>query len=70
MIATKPAVEAHISRVRRTCCVPRAFTYEKRKANRLHRRELNHLTFMIMNDPERWWDEPFTVASLSTWDLW
>ena len=71
MIATLPAVQANCSRVRRYACIGEdTIRYEKRNANRRHRRALNLATRQMCHDPERWWDEGFNAPSLSSWDLW
>jgi len=70
MIATLPAVQASCKRVKRYVCLDRKYLrYEKRNANRRHRRALNRATRLMIQDPERFWDECFNAYSLSSWDL-
>jgi hypothetical protein len=71
MIATLPAVQANCSRVKRYACIsPNSISYDKRIANRRHRRALNRVTRQMVSDPDRWWSEGFNAPSLSSWDLW
>jgi len=71
MITSLPAVQANCSRVKRYICVSeKVVRWEKRIANRRHRRALDRITRQMAHDPERWWDEGFNAPSLSSWDLW
>jgi hypothetical protein len=71
MISTLPAVQANCSHVSRYACIsPQTIYWEKRYANRRHRRALNRATRQMASDPDRWWDEGFNAPSLSSWDLW
>lgn len=71
MIATLPAVQFNCHRHHIYCFIsPQTIRYEKRNANRRHRRALNRATRMMCRDPERWWNEGFDAPSLSSWDLW
>jgi hypothetical protein len=75
MIATKPAVQKSCSHVKRFVCYSSHASairqsWEKRNANRRHRRALNRATRQMLHDPERWWSEGFNAPSLSSWDLW
>lgn len=71
MIATLPAVQANCSRCKRYACMSARYVrYEKRNANRRHRRALNRTTRKFINDPESFYDEGFNAPSLSSWDLW
>ena len=71
MIATLPAVQGGCSHIHRYVCLGRkTLRYEKRNANRRHRRYLNSVTRRMQHDPELWYSECFDAPSLSTWDLW
>lgn len=71
MIATFPAVQAELNRIKRYCCMRDVtYTKEKRIANRRHRRALNRATRRMGQDPERWWNEGFNAPTLSSRDLW
>lgn len=71
MIATLPAVQAACKLAHRYVVISAScMRYEKRIANRRHRRALNRATDKMIHDPDRWWDEGFNAPSLSSWDLW
>lgn len=70
MIATKPAVQFNCRYAYRVCCFSAENKYwQKRNANRRHRRALNAATRRMTHDPERFYDEGFNAPSLSSWDL-
>jgi len=70
MIATLPSVQASCKHVKRYVCLgAKHLRYAKRNANRRHRRALNRATRLMIQDPERFWDEGFNAPSLSSWDL-
>jgi hypothetical protein len=71
MFTTLPAVQfnckdaSHFVRI--SGCVKR---WEKRNANRRHRRALDAAVRRLTHDIERWYDEGFNAPSLSSWELW
>jgi hypothetical protein len=70
MIATLPAVQFSCKRARHIVCMDRKDArWDKRNANRRHRRALNRVTREFIRDPERFENEGFNAPSLSSWDI-
>lgn len=70
MIASLPAVQFSCKHARHIICFDRINArWDKRNANRRHRRALNHVTRGFIHDPERFYDEGFNAPSLSSWDI-
>lgn len=70
LIPTKPAVQHNCKDAYRIISSSRKHKrWEKRNANRRHRRAFNAATRRMTHDPERFYDEGFNAPSLSSWDL-
>ncbi len=70
MIAILPAVQFSIKRAYRLVHKDaKTAHWEKRNANRRHRRALNRITTAFLRDPERFYSEDFGAPSLSSWDI-
>lgn len=71
MITTLPAVQFGCKRAHRYINYggPRK-RWDKRNANRRHRRALNRITHTFVHDPERFEGEGFNTPSLSPWDIY
>ena len=71
MITALPAVQHNIKGWHRYVCISaETLRWEKRNANRRHRRALNRATRRMCRDPEFWYDEGFSAPSFSNWELY
>lgn len=73
---TQPAVRKQSLEITRFSCGGSCFVrkkarrYWKRRANRDQRRCFQAIMRRLAHDHEEFFDEPFDVPSLDSWDLW
>jgi hypothetical protein len=70
MITSLPSVQFSIkSAYRHVYKDAKSAKWQKANANRRHRHALNLITRAFQRDPERFYNEGFSVPSLSGWDI-
>lgn len=71
MITTLPAVQKSCKSASKIIAMKASVKrFDKKNANKRHRRALNSITREFIDDPDLFDEETFDVPSISSWDIY